>query len=83
MTPLLVSKYGVGRREWSIFDLIRLLTNESGIETDDHMFTQTPITFRRIKSPSEKMSKYDTLSIEDQGLSPFALKFNYIFVAFH
>lgn len=67
LTPLLVSKYGIGRREWSIFDLIRLLTNESGIETDDHMFTQTPITFRRIKSPTEKMAKYDALSI-DEGL---------------
>jgi len=59
-----VTKYGVGRREWSIFELIRLLTNESGIETDDHMFTQTPITLRRIKSPSEKIAQYDNLSID-------------------
>ncbi len=64
MIPLLISKYGVGRREWSIFELIRLLSSESGIETDDHMFTQTPITLRRIKSPGEKITQFDSLSIE-------------------
>ncbi|XP_054159120.1 uncharacterized protein LOC128957401 [Oppia nitens] len=58
LTPLLINRYGVGRREWSIFDLIRLLSQESGFETNDHMFTQTPITFRRIKSPTDKIAKY-------------------------
>ena len=71
MTPLLVTKYGIGRREWSIFDLIRLLTNESGIETDDHMFTQTPITFRRIKSPTEKLAKYDSLTVKGMNTNCF------------
>ncbi len=64
MTPLLITKYGVGRREWSIFELIRLLSSESGIETDDHMFTQNPINLRRIKSPAEKITQFDSLSIE-------------------
>jgi len=70
LTPLLVNKYGVGRREWSIFELIRLLATESGMETNDHIFTQTPINLRRIKSPAEKISEYENLSIEDEEEMP-------------
>jgi hypothetical protein len=69
LTPLLITKYGPGRRAWSIFDLIQLLSKESGIETDDHMFTQTPITFRRIKSPAEAIAKYDAFNFDGITLS--------------
>ncbi|RWS26766.1 glycogenin-2-like isoform X3 [Leptotrombidium deliense] len=36
-----------GRRNWTVFDLIQLLSSKSGHEIEDHMFTQTQITFRR------------------------------------
>lgn len=39
----------MNRREWSIFELVRLLSNESGMETDDHIYMQTPLTLRRLK----------------------------------
>ncbi|CAG2176286.1 unnamed protein product [Oppiella nova] len=33
------------------------------------MFTQTPITFRRIKSPAEAIAKYDAFNFDDDDIS--------------
>ncbi len=61
LTSSIVSKYGIGRREWSIFELVRLLSSQSDIETDDQMFNQTPIVFRRIKTPTEKVANFEQI----------------------
>lgn len=43
----------VGRRDWSIYELIRLLSSQSGFESDDHVFSGSG--FIRPKLPSRTM----------------------------
>ncbi|KAI1301402.1 Glycogenin-2 [Halotydeus destructor] len=49
LTPQLVSR--VGRRDWSVYELVRLLSSQSGLESDDHI--AAPIAYRRMRPSSQ------------------------------
>lgn len=63
----------IGRKNWTIFELIRLLSDSVNNKLDNYnMFSQTPTTLRRKKSTQEKIQQInETLlspTIPDKGL---------------
>lgn len=49
MKPLLIDSFHFGNKDWTIFELVRIISQRSGEETEIESFSQQPNSLRRKK----------------------------------